>query len=371
MTGRERNEARARTVAEGFAVDGALRSLEFHEIGHINESWITCFSVGGKDQRFLLQHVNRSVFREPQGLMQNMVRVTRHVAAHLEREGVPGRERRVLSLVRTRGGDTHHTEPDGEVWRLMPFVEGTRHREVAETAEEAEAAARAFGLFLRQLSDLPDPPLHETIPGFHDTPSRLAALERAVSQDAVSRVAASRREIDGLLGRARLGGALVALAERDPSVVRNAHNDAKVPNVLFDDATGEPLCVVDLDTVMPGLALHDFGDLVRSTVSDSAEDEEDLSRVRVRVPVFAALARGFVAGASGLLQPAEKEHLVTAARVIVLEQAARFLTDYLQGDTYYRIHRPHHNLDRARAQLRLLESLEAHEAELQRAVDAV
>jgi len=371
MTGLERNEARARAVASGFAVDGALASLEFHEIGHINESWVACFSTPGKRRRFLLQRVNRYVFLEPRGVMENMVRVTRHVAAHLEREGVRDRERRVLSLVMTRGGATHHTEPDGEVWRMMPFVEGTRHREVAKTAEEAGAAARAFGVFLRQLSDLPDPPLHETIPGFHDTPARLAALERAVSQDAASRVATARAEIDALLARTALGGALVALAERDPSLVRTAHNDAKVPNVLFDRETGEPLCVVDLDTMMPGLALHDFGDLVRSTVSDSAEDEEDLSRVRARVPVFAALARGFAAGAGDLLRPVETENLVTAARVIVLEQAARFLTDYVEGDTYYRIRRPRHNLDRARAQLRLLESLEEQEPELRRAVDGL
>jgi len=373
MSGRDRDarETHARDVASRFAVDGELRTLASHEVGHINESWVAAFAQGGGQRRFLLQHVNRFVFRAPQGLMENMVRVTRHVAAHLERERTPDRERRVLGLVTTRGGDTHHTEPDGEVWRLLPFIEGTRSREVAETAGEAESAARAFGLFLRQLADLPEPPLHETIPHFHDTPSRFVALDRAVSRDVAGRVSPARAEVDALSSRAELGGALVALAEDDPSLVRTAHNDAKVSNVLFDLATDEPLCVVDLDTVMPGLALHDFGDLVRSTVSDSAEDEQDLSRVRVRVPVFAALARGFVDGADDLLRPVEREHLVTAAKVIVLEQAVRFLTDHLEGDPYYRIHHPGHNLERARTQLRLLESLEEHEADLRREVDAL
>jgi aminoglycoside phosphotransferase (APT) family kinase protein len=253
----------------------------------------------------------------------------------------------------------------------MPFIEGTRSGEVAGTAGEAGAAARALGLFLRQLADLPEPPLHETIPRFHDTPWRFTALEEAVARDPQRRVGSARREVDALFARRPLAEALVALADDDPSLVRTVHNDAKVSNVLFDVATNEPLCVVDLDTVMPGLALCDFGDLVRSTVSDSAEDERDLGRVRVRLPVFAGLARGFVSGAGDVLRPVERAHLVTAAKVIVLEQAARFLSDHLDGDRYYRIRRPGHNLDRARTQLRLLESLEEHEPELRRAVDAL
>jgi Phosphotransferase enzyme family len=368
---RRERAALARQRLSDFAVDGTLTRLEPHEGGHINESWVASYADGTGERRFLLQHINRYVFHEPALLMENMVRVTRHVAAHLQRDGVSEPGRRVLALVPTRRGDTHHAEPDGEVWRLMPFIEGTRSTEGAETVEEAESAARAFGNFLRQLADLPDPPLHETIPHFHDTPSRLDALERAVAGDAASRVATAGREIEALLDRRSLGHALAVLVAEDPSLLRNAHNDAKVSNVLFDLETGEPLCVVDLDTVMPGLALHDFGDLVRSAVSDSAEDERNLDRVRVRVGVFGALARGFVAGAGDLLSPLERSHLVTAARVIVLEQAVRFLSDHLDGDPYDRVSRKDHNLDRARTQLRLLESLEAHEAELQRTVDGL
>jgi len=190
-------DTRARAIAAVFAVEGTLSGLETHEGGHINESWVARFANARGATRFLLQHINRFVFREPARLMENMVRVTRHVAAHLERDAAPDPRRRVLALVPTRTGSTHHTEPDGEVWRLMPFIEGTRSREVAGTAGEAEAAARAFGHFLCQLADLAEPPLHETIPRFHDTPWRFTALEEAVAL-ARGRIAAAgiRVEID-------------------------------------------------------------------------------------------------------------------------------------------------------------------------------
>jgi aminoglycoside phosphotransferase (APT) family kinase protein len=311
------------------------------------------------------------VFRRPEQVIENMERVTRHVAGRLAREGVEDPARRVLSLVKTREGGRCHVDARGETWRLVPWVEGTRSTERAATEAEARETARAFGQFLAQLSDLPGPPLHETIPAFHDTPARLVAFERAVAADRVGRAADCRAEIAGLLGRRALASALAGPAARGEILVRPAHNDAKIANVLFDEGTGEALCVVDLDTVMPGLSLHDFGDLARSTVSDSDEDERDLFRVRVRVPVFAALARGFVEGAGDALSPAERALLVTGAEVIVYEQAVRFLGDYLDGDRYYRTHRPSHNLDRARAQLRLLESLEAEGPELHRIVSAL
>jgi len=361
----------ATRVANSFAVEGRLVSLESQPGGHINDSWVAVWDGAGGQRRFLLQHINRFVFRKPEQVMQNMVRLTGHLAAHVARESLTEPERRVLSFVRTRDGATHHGEPDGEVWRLLPWVEGTRSTERAETAEEAGAAARAFGRFLLQLADLPDPPLHETIPGFHDTPARLAALERAVSADTAGRVRDAGPEIEALLDRRRLGQSLDDRVAAGELTLRPTHNDAKIANVLFDTETGEPLCVVDLDTVMPGLALHDFGDMVRSMVCDAAEDEPDPSRVSARVPVFEALAQGFAEAAGPSLSRLERSLLPTGALVITLEQAARFLTDHLEGDPYYRVTRPGHNLDRARTQLRLVESLESHDAELRRIVDAL
>ena len=358
----------AAAVLTRFAVSGKLLSLEPHTSGLINHSWLARFDTPDGPRRYLLQQINRHVFHHPEEVMENMARVTRHVALHLARAGVADAERRVLALVETRDGRPHHRDEAGETWRLIPWLEGTRSAERASTEAEARETARAFGRFLAQLQHLPGPPLHETIVAFHDTPARLVAFERAVAADRVARAASCHPEIDALLDRRALASALALPAARGEIPVRPTHNDAKIANVLFDERTGEALCVVDLDTVMPGYSLHDFGDLARSGVSDSDEDERDLSRVAVRVPVFAALARGFVEGAGEALSAAERSLLVTGAEVIVYEQAVRFLGDHLDGDRYYRTTRPSHNLDRARSQLRLLESLEAAGSELRRIV---
>ena len=361
----------AAAIADRFAVDGRLVLLEPQPGGHINDSWLAAWEGPHGRRRYLLQHINRFVFRQPEQVMANMARLTRHLTAHLAREAVPDPERRVLRLVPSRDGTTHHREPDGEVWRLVVWIEGTRSTQGAATPAEARAAARAFGHFLRQLADLPGPPLHETIPGFHDTPGRLRALERAVAADAVGRAAAAGPEIEAALDRRPLSRALADRASGDELPSRPTHNDAKIANVLFDTSTGEPLCVVDLDTVMPGLALHDFGDMVRSMVADAAEDEPDLSRIEVRVAIFEALVRGFIEEMGTGLSPLERSLLPTGARVIAFEQAVRFLTDHLEGDPYYRVAHPGHNLERARAQLRLLELLEGHDAELQQIVKSL
>jgi len=358
----------ATAVLARFAVAGSMLSLEPHTSGLINYSWVATFEAPGGRRRYVLQQINRHVFHHPDEVMENMVRVTSHVAARLAREGAPDAGRRVLSFVPTHEGVSHHVDAAGETWRLVPWVEGTRATERAATEAEARETARAFGRFLAHLRDLPAPPLHETILAFHDTPGRLVAFERAIAADRAARASECRREIEALLDRRALASALAEPAARDEIPVRPTHNDAKIANVLFDATTGEGLCVVDLDTVMPGLAPYDFGDLARSTVSDSDEDERDLTRVFVRVPVFEALARGFVEGAGEALSPAERALLVAGAEVIVYEQAIRFLGDHLDGDRYYRTLRPGHNLDRARTQIRLLESLETAGPELRRRV---
>lgn len=361
----------AQDALSRFAVEGSLVSLSPHTSGLINRSWIAAFDAPGGPRRFLLQRINRHVFLRPEHVMENMLRVTRHVASRLAREGASDASRRVLSLVPSRAGGSHHVDSAEETWRLLRWIEAARSSERAATEAEAEEAARAFGRFLRQLGDLPGPRLHETIPGFHDTPGRLAALERAFARDPAGRAASCGAEVAALLDRRSLASALADRAARGEIGERPVHNDAKIANVLRDERTGEALAVVDLDTVMPGLALHDFGDLVRSTVSDTVEDETDLRRVAVRVPIFGALARGFVEGAGDALAPLERSLLLTAAEVVTYEQAIRFLTDHADGDRYYRIDRPGQNLDRARAQLRLLESLEEARPALVPRVDSI
>ncbi len=345
----------ARAVLARFALGGTLVSLEPHAGGLINRSWLAT-AEGGR--RGLLQRINRHVFHHPDEVMANMSRITRHVAARLAAEGVADLSRHVLRLVPTRDGASQHLDAHGETWRLLEWIEGTRPLERATSAEEAYVTALAFGRFLRHLRDLPGPRLHETIPHFHDTPARLVAFERVVAADPAGRAAEARAEILALLERRALAQALAGPAAAGELPERPTHNDAKIANVLFDEATGEALCVVDLDTVMPGLSPHDFGDLARSTVSDSDEDERELERVAVRPAFFEALVRGFVEGAGETLSAAERRLLAAGALVITYEQALRFLADHLDGDRYYRIDRPGHNLDRARAQIALVRSLE-------------
>jgi Ser/Thr protein kinase RdoA (MazF antagonist) len=355
------------TLAACFAVDGRLVSAE-PTSGHINNSFILTYERDRGPARFLLQRINESVFRRPVEVMENIQRVMAHIAAKLKTRGVTDIRRRVLTLVPTHEGEAYHRDAAGGHWRLYHFIEGTRVCEAVETPRQAEHAGRAFGAFQCLLADFAGPRLHETIPDFHNTPLRYEALDRAVQADSCNRVAVARAEIETVQRYRPLASALLDLHRAGELPERIAHNDAKISNVLLDEFTDEALCVVDLDTVMPGLALYDFGDMVRSMATTAAEDETDLSKVEVEMPLFEALARGYVATAGEFLTAAERENLVIAGKVITLEQVVRFLTDFLVGDPYYKTHRPNHNLDRARAQLKLLESIERHEAAMLRAV---
>ncbi|MFZ5785921.1 MAG: phosphotransferase, partial [Acidobacteriota bacterium] len=230
-------------------------------------------------------------------------------------------------------------------------------------------AARAYGSFQRHLLDLPAPPLVETIPAFHDTEARLAALRRAVARDAAGRAAGAAAEIAFAERHADLAPALARLERAGAIRARTIHNDTKLNNVLLDDETGEGLCVVDLDTTMPGIALADFGDLARSATSAAAEDEPDPSRAVVVPELFVAAARGFLDALGDLVTAAERESLGLAARVLTYECGVRFLTDHLDGDRYFRVAHPDHNLQRCRTQFALVASLESREGELLRAIE--
>ncbi|OLD86229.1 MAG: hypothetical protein AUG85_10910 [Gemmatimonadetes bacterium 13_1_20CM_4_66_11] len=347
-------------VAARFATGAAVATVEPFSgpAGHINASYIVSGRAPrDRPMRFFLQRLNAHVFPNLAELMENVKRVTQHV-------GGP------LRLVPTRGGDACLKDEHGDVWRLYDFIEGAVTRPIA-TAADAEHAARAFGAFQRALGDLPGPRLHETIPHFHDTPRRLESFECAVQRDAAGRAAGARAEVAEIRAHRDLAAVLVQAAAAGAVPERVVHNDAKLANVLFDAASGEPLCVVDLDTVMPGLALYDFGDLVRSMATRAAEDERDTSRVRLEPELFESIARGYVAAMRELLTPPERDLLVPAAQVIVFEQAVRFLIDHLEGDRYYRIARPGHNLDRCRTQLALLAALLEQERPLRRRITGI
>ena len=346
-------------VLREFDLGGQVDGVEAVVEGHVNRSWVaTARSAGGPPARFFLQRINEAVFREPERVMENVERVTRHLTAALVREGAPEPARRALRLVPTRAGATFHRDGDGGVWRVYPYVEGTCVREHVTTREEARAVGRAFGTFQRLLAGYDGPRLHETIPRFHDAAGRLGALESALAADRVGRADGARAEIEAALAHRAMTRILPPLLAGGAVPERIVHNDAKSSNVLLDAATGEALCVVDLDTVMPGTLLSDFGDMVRSATSPTAEDERDLGAVGAEPSLFAGLAEGYLAAAGPILTATERDLLVVAGQIITWEQAVRFLTDHLDGDRYYRVAYAEHNLVRARTQLALLDSLE-------------
>ncbi len=358
-------------VAGHFTIEGRLIAVEPFGGGHINDSFLVTYRQKDRSARFLHQRINDAVFPAPVLVMENIQRVTDHIAQRLKSLGVADVNRKVLTLVQTNEGSSYCRDSMGSYWRLYWFIESARVCQTVETPEQAEQAGRALGVFQRLLVDLSGPRLHETIPGFHNTPSRFEALERAVQADPQGRAAEARREIECALLNRSLATALLDLYQAGDIPERVVHNDAKISNVLFDRETGEALCIVDLDTVMPGLALYDFGDMVRSMTCPAPEDETDPSRVEVRMPLFAALVRGYLEAATPFLAPMERANLVTAGKLIALEQGVRFLTDFLNGDKYYRTQRPNQNLDRCRTQFKLVESIIQHERQMVRFVESL
>ncbi|MFI5318200.1 MAG: phosphotransferase [Myxococcota bacterium] len=353
-----------REVASAFELPGRwLRSTPFGS-GHINTTVLAEFETAHGVARFVQQRINGAVFREPARVMENFARVIAHQRRALEREGARELERRVLTLVPARSGAGGYIDSRGDTWRTTPLIAGAHSEDVARGSADARAAALAFGRFLAQLADLPPPRLHETIPRFHDARLRFEQLTEAVRRDAAGRLAGCRAEVELALGREPIVARFEALKRDGALPERVAHNDTKLNNVLLDDASGEGLCVIDLDTVMPGCAITDFGDLARSAATRAAEDERDLSRVRVETDLFAALADGFVRGAGPSLCAAEHAALPFGALLRIYVDGIRFLADHLRGDTYFRVAREAHNLDRARTHFARVADFERRQDEL-------
>ncbi len=356
-------------TAACFAVPGTPTSWRPNGRGHIHDSYLLEFTDGERITRGLLQRINTAVFPDPIVLMENIRRVTKHVAARLQDSGAHDVHRKTLTIVPTIEGELLHVDRDGSYWRMYGYIERTTTQEVVVSACHAEQAGRAFGAFQGLLADLPGPRLHEIIPAFHDTPRRFDALDRALRVNSCGRASDAQKEIEFAQSQRPMAGVLLESHRAGEIPERLVHNDAKIGNVLFDEETHKALCVVDLDTVMPGLALFDFGDMMRTMTVTCAEDETDLDRVEVDLPLFEALAYGYIEETSSFLTPAERGRLVLAGRLITLEQGVRFLTDHLCGDPYYGASRPNLNLDRCRTQFKLVESFVRHEEKLVRMVE--
>ena len=325
--------------------------------GHINDTFcVVCQPQEGDAIRFILQGLSSAAFPHPEELMENFIGITSFLRDQVIAEGGdPMRE--TLSLVNTKDGKPFYTDSNGKVWRLTPFIENTDCYQSA-TPELFEASARAFGRFQYMLRDYPAATLHETIVNFHNTEDRYAKFIAALEADKLGRAKDIQAEIDFVTSRkADCSVALQAL--RDGKLpLRVTHNDTKLNNILIDRDTMEGICVIDLDTTMPGLSINDFGDSIRFGANHSKEDEKDLSKVNFDIDLYEVYTRGFIQGAKGGLTDAELEYLPWGARLMTLECGIRFLTDYLDGDHYFRIHRPEHNLDRCRTQFKLVQDME-------------
>ncbi len=360
-----KNKHDVAAVTRQFHIHGDFIEAAPYGSGHINDTYCASFDQAGTPVRYILQRINHNIFKNPPALMDNIQRVTQHLGAKLK--GLDQGSRRTLTLVPARDGRPFAVDPEGNHWRTYLFIEKARTYDAVETTAQAFQAAAAFGRFQGLLADLPAPRLHDTIPDFHNTKKRFATLEEAIAKDVAKRVALAGPEIAFALAHKAMAGELLDAGLPE----RVTHNDTKLNNVMLDDATGEGICVIDLDTVMPGLALYDFGDMVRTTTSPAKEDELDLSKVKMQFPMFEALVRGYLSSAGSFLTPKEKHYLPFSGKLITFEIGIRFLTDFLSGDTYFKIHRPNHNLDRCRTQFKLVESIEAQEGEMNKLVASV
>jgi len=339
-----------------FAIPGKLVGVEPFGRGFINHTFRSEWEDGGVRTRYTHQRINEKVFVRPDELMTNITRVTSHIAKKLA--ALPDWKRRVLRVVPSASGQSWVRDDEGGWWRTYYFVEETHTLEVASNPVEAKTLGRTVALFQKQLADLPPPRLFETIPSFHDMEKRYVKFRAALEKDCVNRAASVKDEIAFMLANEERGAVLIRSLKNGVLPERICHNDTKMNNILLDDAGGGALCLIDLDTVMPGTGLFDLGDLVRTAASTALEDERDENLVRFDPLMYRALLEGYLGETRGFLTPGETGLLAEAGRCIIQIMALRFLTDYLEGDHYYHTARPGHNLDRCRNQLALLRSLD-------------
>lgn len=344
-------------AVRNFQFEGTLQNAAPYGNGHINDTYLLTFANGSGSTKIILQRMNRQVFAKPVELMENIMGVTSHLRKKImEQGGDPQRE--TLNVIPSRGQRPYFMDSAGEYWRAYRFITGAVSLDRVERPEDFYESALAFGNFQRMLADYPAGTLHETIPGFHDTEARFDAFQKAVERDICGRARYVRKEIEFIRARRELAGVFNRLLEKKELPLRVTHNDTKLNNVMIDSRTRRGICVIDLDTVMPGLAMNDFGDSIRFGASTAAEDETDLRKVSCDMALYEQYVKGFLKGCAGQLTQKEVRLLPMGARIMTFECGIRFLTDYLEGDRYFKIHRENHNLDRCRTQLRLVESME-------------
>lgn len=337
--------------------DAFVGALPFGQ-GHINDTFAAYYQMtDGTAKRFIVQRINTAIFTDPIGLMKNIANVTEFLRERIIKDGGDP-ERETLNVVKTATGQNFCFDSDRNCWRVYQFIENATTYQLAEKPSDFYQSAVALGKFQKLLAEYPAQSLLETIPNFHNTPLRFESFEQAVKTDKMGRAASVQKEIQFLLDRKKEAGTLVEMQACGELPVRVTHNDTKLNNVMIDNATGMGICMIDLDTVMPGLSLYDFGDSIRFGASTAAEDEPDLNKVQMDASLFETFTKGYLETCGSILTDAEKQMLPMGAKLMTLECGMRFLTDYLSGDTYFKVHRDGQNLDRARTQLKLVRDME-------------
>ncbi|MCI9532646.1 MAG: aminoglycoside phosphotransferase family protein [Lachnospiraceae bacterium] len=341
-------------AAEGQFLPGDLEEICPYGSGHINDTFLV-----RKEKRYILQRMNRNIFTDPQGVMENILGVTKFLKEKIEAAG-GDTVRETLTVIPTKSGESLYWDSQGDCWRMYHFIEDAISYDRVESEQDFYESAVAFGNFQQMLADYPAGTLHETIPGFHDTKARYEVFLKAVEADICGRAKDVAKEIAFFQERKEIASVLGDMLAAGELPLRVTHNDTKLNNIMMDAKTGKGICVIDLDTVMPGLAVHDFGDSIRFGASTGDEDEPDLSKVNCDLHLFQLYTEGFLKGCQGSLTQAERTMLPMGAKVMTYECGMRFLTDYLQGDTYFKTHREGHNLDRCRTQMKLVSDMEAN-----------
>jgi hypothetical protein len=345
-------------AAGSFAFKGRFLDALPYGSGHINDTYAARFEQkDGSIKRYILQRINTNVFKKPVELMKNIAGVTNHIRKVVEqRGGDPLRE--TLNIVPAIDGGNLYRDADGGYWRAYLFIEDTVTYDKVESEKDLYSSARAFGKFQQLLADFPAETLFETIPNFHNTVDRMTKFREALDKDALGRAKDVQKEIQFVLDHEEDTHRLIDLQQAGKLPLRVTHNDTKLNNVLIDNETGEGICVIDLDTVMPGLSMYDYGDSIRFGATYAAEDEPDLSKVKFDLGLYEAYTKGYLEIAGNVLTACETENLPMGAKLMTLECGIRFLTDYLSGDTYFKIHREGHNVDRCRTQFKLVSDME-------------
>ena len=347
----------ARELISHFAVDGDVVTAIPYGNGHINDTKYVVVKKNGVRHEYILQRINKNVFKNPHELMENYEAVTSYLKKQIIAKGGDP-ERETLSVIKAKDGKNYHIDADGEYWRLVNFVTGSMSYDKVEKPEQFYDSAVSFGNFQYLLKDYPADTLFETIKNFHNTPDRFRQLTEAVERDVCGRLAEVTAEVEFCKARREFAGTLERAHAEGKLPLKVTHNDTKLNNILFDKNTGKALCVCDLDTIMPGYSVNDFGDSIRFGATTALEDEADLSKVNFDISLYELYVKGFIEGANGGLSEGELEMLPIGAMMMTFECGMRFLTDYLSGDTYFRTSREKHNLDRARNQFKLVSDME-------------